>query len=147
MGTESAVYLELMERQRTERKPKSRASAMPNQNSWLQVMDDNISPEGIQRNLERLEHRDSGSRTAASWLVIAGKQILPLAHPKLTDPESSAEMKFALLQVVGEIGDPSSIPPVDRDHPPQLRNPGAAQGRVPGARRDAAFRGSPRTRG
>lgn len=79
---------------------------------WLQVVDDNLSPAGIERNLESLQHRGSGSRTAAAWLVNAGDRILPFAHPKLLDPASSDELTFSLVQVVGEIGDPSSIAPV-----------------------------------
>ena len=112
MGTESAVYLELRERQRLDREAEVQRKREAEEVRWLQVMDDNLSPEGIQRNLERLENGDSDSRTAASWLVIAGEQILPSAHPKLTDPASSGELKFSLLQVVGEIGEESSIPPV-----------------------------------
>ncbi len=112
MGTESAAYLELEERQRLDREAEVRRKREAQEALWLQVMDDNLSPGGIQRNLDRLERRDSDSRTAAAWLVIAGKQILPSAHPRLTDPASSAELKFSLLQVVGEIGEESSIPPV-----------------------------------
>lgn len=112
MGTKSAVYGELMDRQRLDREAEVQRKREAQEARWLQVMDDNLSPEGIQRNLDALEHRDSGSRTAAAWLVIAGKQILPSAHPRLTDPASSGELKFSLLQVVGEIGGESSIPPV-----------------------------------
>lgn len=112
MGTESAVHLELMDRQRLDREAETQRKQEAEDARWLAIRDDNLSPEGIRRNLELLEHRDSGSRTAAAWLVTAGKQILPFAHPMLTDPASSAELKFSLLQVIGEIGDPSSVPPV-----------------------------------
>ena len=112
MGTESLVYDELMERQRLDREAEAQRKREAEQARWLQVTDDNLSLEGIQRNLDALEHRDSGSRTAAAWLVIAGQQVLPSAHALLTDPASSAELKFSLLQVIGEIGDPSSILPV-----------------------------------
>lgn len=124
MGTRSAVYLELEERQRLDREAEIHRKREAEEALWLQVMDDNLSPEGIQRNLELLDSRGSGSRTAAAWLVIAGKQILPSAHPMLTDPASSAELKFSLLQVVGEIGDPSSIPPVIENIRLNLDTPG-----------------------
>jgi len=112
MGTESAVYLELMERQRLQREAEVRRQREAATAQWLQITDDHLSPEGIQLDLERLERRDSDAGTAASWLVLAGDRILPYAHPKLLDPASSAELRFSLLQVVGEIGDPSSISPI-----------------------------------
>jgi HEAT repeat protein len=44
--------------------------------------------------------------------VIAGPDILPLAHERLADPAISGEHKFRLMQVLGEIGDPSSVEPM-----------------------------------
>jgi hypothetical protein len=111
-GGESAVYQELVARRRLEREAEARARMQAETAPWLQLVDDNLSKEGIQRNLDRLDRRDSGASTAAAWLVMAGDRILPLAHPELVDPAASDELLFALLQVIGEIGHPSSLAPV-----------------------------------
>jgi hypothetical protein len=112
LGTTSTVYLELAEQQRLEREAETSAKLESESESWLRITDDNLSPAGIRRNLELLERRDSNSRTAAAWLIIAGPKILPAAHPMLVDPETSPDVKFALLQVLGEIGHSSSESPV-----------------------------------
>jgi hypothetical protein len=111
-GDRSPVYDQLMERRRgalkaeaDQKRAKARAEA-------LRVVDENTSAEGIRRNLELLGESGSGSRRAASWLVIAGPDILSQAHERLADPAISGEHEFRLMQVLGEIGDPSSVEPM-----------------------------------
>ena len=46
--------------------------------------------------------------------MIAGADALAPAHEALADPSAPDEARIALLQVLGEIGDPRSVQPVIR---------------------------------
>jgi hypothetical protein len=108
-GAASPVYEELMRERRLAIKAEKEEKRVTEQAQWLKITDDNTSPDGIRKNLERLGEPGSGSRDAAAWLVIAGPDILPAAHERLADPSASAELRFRLMQVLGEVGDPRSV--------------------------------------
>lgn len=111
-GDRSPVYEQLMERRAAAREAEVERKRAAVRAESLRIVDDNTSPEGIRDNLRKLGEPGSGSREAASWLVVAGRDILPMAHERLADPASSAELRFRLMQVLGEIGDPSSAAPL-----------------------------------
>jgi hypothetical protein len=111
-GDQSPVYEQLMERQRAAREAEAEQKRAEARADSLRIVDENTSPQGIRKNLQLLGEPGSGFRRAASWLVIAGPEILPLAHELLADPAISGELKFRLMQVLGEIGDPSSVEPL-----------------------------------
>jgi hypothetical protein len=110
-GGQSAEYRKLMERRRLEREAEARQKIAEARRESLRIVDDNTTPEGIRKNLDRLGGPGSGHREAAAWLVIAGPDAVPMAHERLADPATSPEAAFRLLQVLGEIGDPRSVGP------------------------------------
>jgi HEAT repeat protein len=112
LGDESAVFIEMEERQRIARETEVQRRRDEEAAQWRLVVDENTSPEGIRANLRSLDTGGSASKRASSWLVIAWGETLPPAHEMLADPDVSDVAKFRLLQVLGEIGDGRSIAPV-----------------------------------
>ncbi len=114
LGDESAVYRELQERQRIAREDEVREQHEEETAEWDVVFEENTSPDGIRANVQALGQRDARSKSAASWLVIAGADALAPAHEALADPSAPDEARIALLQILGEIGDPRSVQPLIR---------------------------------
>ena len=114
LGDESAVYRELQERQRIAREDEVREQYEEETAEWGVVFEENTSPDGIRANVQALGQRDARSKSAASWLVIAGADALAPAHEALADPSAPDEARIALLQVLGEIGDLRSVRPLIR---------------------------------
>jgi HEAT repeat protein len=114
LGDESAVYRELQERQRIAREAEIEERREEATAEWGEVVKENTSSEGIRANVQALGQRGDRSKLAASWLVIAGADALVPTHEMLADPTTSDETRLALLQVLGEIGDPRSVRPVIR---------------------------------
>ncbi len=114
LGDESAVYRELQERQRIAREDKVREQREEETAEWGVIFEENTSPDGIRANVRALGQRDARSKSAASWLVIAGADTLVPVHEALADPSAPDEARIALLQVIGEIGEPRSVQPVIR---------------------------------
>lgn len=111
-GGQSEVYAQLMERRRVAVEAEAEQRRGEVRAESLRIVDENTSLDGIHENLELLGESGSGFRRAAAWLVIAGPDALPLAHERLADPAISGEYTLRLMQVLGEIGDPSSVVPL-----------------------------------
>ena len=112
LGDESAAYRELQESRQAARDAEVQERRAHAAAEWSGVVAENTSPDGIQANLEALGPRGDRSKLAASWLVIAGTDAVEAAHRALADSSTSDETKIALLQILGEIGDPRSVEPV-----------------------------------
>ncbi len=112
LGTQSAVYLEVQENRRIAREREVQVKIDQQAAEWEEVVAKNTSPDGIRANLEALGIRDGQSRLASLWLVISGAEAVSGAHVMLADPQMSDEARIALLQVLGEIGDPRSVRPM-----------------------------------
>ncbi len=139
-GDPSPVYKQLLERRRIALEAEAERQRAEAREESLRIVDENTSPEGIRRNLRMLGEPGSGFRRAASWLVVAGPAVLPQAHERLADPAISGEHKLRLLQILGEIGDPSSVEPMieairgDVDNRVLLRSGLRALGLMPPSR-------------
>jgi len=114
LGDESAVYRELQERQRIAREDKVQEQHEEQTAEWGVVFEENTSPDGIRANVQALGQREARSKSAVSWLVIAGADALTPVHEALADPSAPDEARIAVLQILGEIGDPRSVQPVIR---------------------------------
>jgi hypothetical protein len=112
LGDESVLYLEVQERRRVAQEQAAQQLIDARDAEWEETVAYNTSPEGIRANVDSLGIRGGQTRLAAKWLVIAGADALDPAHRALADPESSDGSRIALLQVLGEIGDPRSVAPV-----------------------------------
>jgi hypothetical protein len=116
IGNESPMFTKLMERREAEEKARKRQIAKEEEAEWMkpfeEKIEDNMSREGIMRNIKALSRYGGGANNASKWLVIAGADIIPYAHEALRDPESSPEFKVKLINILGEIGDSRSIRPI-----------------------------------
>lgn len=112
LGDESAVYRELQESRQAARDAEIQERRAYAAAEWSGIVAENTSPEGIVANLEALGTRGDQSKSAASWLIIAGADAVDPAHRALADSSTSDETRIALLQILGEIGDPRSVEPV-----------------------------------
>jgi hypothetical protein len=116
IGNESPMFTRLMERREAEEKARKRQIAKEKEAEWMKPFEekiaDNMSHEGIRRNIKVLSRYGSGAKNASKWLIIAGDDILPYAHEALRDPESSPEFKVQIINILGAIGDKRSIKPI-----------------------------------
>jgi HEAT repeat protein len=112
LGNESTVYRELQERRQAARDAEVEERRVHAEAEWDEMVAEKTSAEGIQAGLEALGQRGDQSRLATSWLVIAGADAVGPAHEVLADPATPDEARIALLQILGEIGDPRSVKPV-----------------------------------
>jgi hypothetical protein len=84
IGNESAPYTALREKREAEEIERKRKRARTEEARYRQHFEDqiteNMSPEGIKKNIQTLSRHGSRSKNAAMWLVVTGHDILPYAH-------------------------------------------------------------------
>ncbi len=112
LGDESAVYRGLQENRRIARDAEIQRGRDEQAAEWDRIVEENLSAEGILANVQALEQHTGRSKMAISWLVVAGADALDPVHDALADAAVPDQSKIALLQILGEIGDPRSIQPV-----------------------------------
>lgn len=112
LGDESEVYRGLQENRRIARESEIQRRRDEQAAEWDRIVEENLSAEGILANVQALGERTTRSKMATSWLVIAGADAVDPIHDALADPTLSDGASIALLQVIGEIGDPRSVQPM-----------------------------------
>jgi hypothetical protein len=116
IGNESPLYTALRKQKEAEERERKRQLAIQQRKAYLasyeEQIEENLSPEGIKKNVEQLSSGGFAAKRAAGWLVLAGPEALPYMHDALLDASSTSRFKHKLISVLGVIGDQSSIQPV-----------------------------------
>ncbi len=116
IGNESALYTALREKREAEEMERKRKLIRIEEARYRQHFEDmireNISPEGIKKNIQALSQHGSRSKNAAMWLVMTGPDILPYAHKAIRRPDLDTKVKLTLISILGAIGDVRSIEPI-----------------------------------
>ncbi len=63
----------------------------------------------IEEDIRALSHFSNKARSAGKRLITRGLEIIPQAHIALSDPQATVPLKMQLINVLGEIGEPSSV--------------------------------------
>lgn len=128
IGDESPDYMVLFQKKEAEQEEKRKQLAREAEEKWLepfkQTISENLSPEGIKKNIRLLSQHGNDAKTASKWLVMAGTDILPYAHEALLNPGSDMRFKIRLINVLGPVGDKSSIGPIIKTVRENAENPG-----------------------
>jgi hypothetical protein len=116
IGNESAPYTALMEKREAEEIERKRVSARTEEERSRKHFEDqiteNMSPEGIKKNIQTLSQYGNRSKNAAMWLLMTGPDILPYAHEVIRTSDTDIKVKFKLISILGAIGDTRSIQPI-----------------------------------
>jgi HEAT repeat protein len=116
IGNESELYTALREKREVEEIERKRKRAYAEETRYRQNFEDqiteNMSPEGIRKNIQALSQHGSRSKNAALWLVMTGPDILPAAHSAIRHPDTDIKVKLKLIAILGAIGDARSIQPI-----------------------------------
>jgi len=116
IGNESPVYAALRKQKEEEERERKRQLAIQERKAYAALYEEqiveNLSAEGIKKNVEQLSSGGFAAKRAAGWLVLAGPDALPYMHEALLDATSTAKFKYKLISMLGVIGDQSSIKPV-----------------------------------
>ncbi len=116
IGNESPVYAALRKQKEEEERERKRQLAIQERKTYTALYEEqiveNLSAEGIKKNVEQLSSGGFAAKRAAGWLVLAGSDALPYMHEALLDATSTAKFKYKLISMLGVIGDQSSIQPV-----------------------------------
>jgi len=116
IGNESPLYAALREQKEAEEKERKRQRALQERKAYWasceEQVAENLSPEGIKKNVEQISYNGFAAKRAAGWLVVAGPDALPYLHDALLDASSTAPFKQKLISLLGVIGDQSSIQPI-----------------------------------
>jgi hypothetical protein len=116
IGNESALYTELREKREAEEIERKRKRARTEEAKYRQHFEDqiaeNMSSEGIKKNIQTLTLHGGRSKNAAMWLVVTGPDILPYAHKVFRRSDTDLKVKLKLISILGAIGDERSIQPI-----------------------------------
>ena len=116
IGNEFPVYVALRKQKEEEERERKRQLAIQERTAYTasygERIVENLSTEGIKKNVAQLSFDGFAEKRAASWLVLAGPEALPYMHAALLDTTSTAKFKYKLISMLGVIGDQSSIQPV-----------------------------------
>jgi HEAT repeat protein len=116
IGNESALYTALREKREAEEIERKRNRVRDEKAKYQKQFEDhireNMSSEGIKKNIQALSRNGSRSKNAAMWLVITGPDILPYVHKVIRLSDTDIKVKHKLISILGAIGDARSIPPI-----------------------------------
>jgi len=116
IGNESALYTAFREKKEAEEIARKRNRVRDEKAKYQKYFEDqireNMSPEGLKKNIQILSQHGSKSKNAAMWLVITGTNILPYVHEVVRRSDTDIKVKHKLISILGEIGDASSIQPI-----------------------------------
>jgi hypothetical protein len=116
IGNESALYTAFREKKEGEEIDRKRKRARTEEARYRQHFEDtimeNMSSEGIKKNIQTLSRHGSVSKNAVMWLVVTGPDILPYAHEEIRRSDTDIKVKLKLISILGAIGDARSIQPI-----------------------------------
>jgi HEAT repeat protein len=116
IGNESALYTALREKREADEIERKRERTRTEEARYRQHFEDqikeNMSLEGIKKNIKNLSLHGSRSKNAAMWLVMTGPDILPYAHEVIRRSDTDMKVKRKLISILGAIGNARSIQPI-----------------------------------
>lgn len=116
LGNESPRYVALRAEQARERVARQQAAVAQGKREmraeYAAELARHSSTEGIAANIANLSANGSDSRRAVQWLVIVGDAALEQLHAALGAADIMDQLRFQLINVLGEIGNPGSTAPL-----------------------------------